>query len=96
MISGIVIFATVLAGGEGAETTPTPPWLGWTGIPMMETVPVMESGKSAFLVTGDEARNKEMCLPGGAPVTVKVELPRNWDRLMAERVSLFPVWTLGC
>lgn len=77
--------ASRIAGGECAETTPTPPWLGWTGIPMMETVPVMESGKSAFLVTGDEARNKEMCLPGGAPVTVKVELPRNWDRLMAER-----------
>lgn len=74
-----------IAKGEGAKKTSTPPWLKWTGIAAMETVPAMESGKSAFLVTGDEARNKEMCLPGGGTVTVKVELPRNWDRLMSER-----------
>ncbi len=74
-----------IARNEGSEKTATPPWLEWTGISGLETVPAMERGKSAFLVTGDEARNKEMCLPGGGFVTVKVELPRNWDRLMAER-----------
>ncbi len=78
-----------IAKNEDAEKTSTPPWLKWTGISAMKTVPTMESGKSAFLVTGDEARNKEMCLPVGGPVTVKVELPRNWNRLMAERDSAF-------
>ena len=77
--------STRIARSEGAEEAETPPWLEWTGIQAMETVPAMELGKSAFLVTGDEARNKEMCLPGGGSVTVKVELPKNWNRLMSER-----------
>ena len=38
-----------------------------------------------FLVSGDPARNKEMCLPGGDSVTIKLELPKAWDKLMAER-----------
>ena len=45
----------------------------------------MQEGKSIFLVTGDPTRNKEMCLPGGGSVTVKIELPAAWDALMAER-----------
>ena len=65
--------------------TPTPPWLGWTGLKEIETVPVMQDGKNVFLVTGDTARNKEMCLPGGGSVTVKIELPRDWDKLMKAR-----------
>lgn len=74
-----------IAGKEGASETATPPWLGWTGMEMMETVPAMSDGKSAFLVTGDRARNKEMCLPGGGFATVKIQLPKAWDKLMAER-----------
>ena len=45
----------------------------------------MAEGKSAFLVTGDKSRNKEMCLPGGGFATVKIQLPKAWDKLMAER-----------
>ena len=77
--------AAKIARAEGAKKTPTPPWLEWTGQKTMETVPAMQSGKNVFLVTGDAARNKEMCLPGGGSATVKIELPRDWDRLMAER-----------
>ena len=68
---------------EHAETTATPPWLAWTGKPRMETVPVMLPGKTALLITGDENRNKTMCVPGGGFATVKIELPRKWDELMA-------------
>ena len=74
-----------IARNEGAEETQTPPWLEWTGKERLETVPAMEKGKSAFLVTGDKARNKEMCLPGGGFTTIKIELPKTWDALMAER-----------
>ncbi len=74
-----------IARNERAEMTAAPPWLAWTGLSTMETVPAMEFGKSAFIVTGDESRNKEMCIPGGETVTIKVELPGNWDRLMADR-----------
>ena len=74
-----------IARDEGAAATPTPPWLEWTGLTEVETVPVMRTGKSAFLVTGDPARNKELCLPGGGMVTVKIVLPRKWDALLAIR-----------
>ena len=74
-----------IAQAEGAKSTPTPPWLAWTGLETLETVPTMQPGKSVFLVTGDAARNKTLCLPGGGSITVKLELPANWDALMAER-----------
>jgi len=74
-----------VARSEGAETTPAPPWLAWTGLAEIETVPAMQTGKNVFLVTGDPARNKEMCLPGGGFVTVKLDLPEAWDELLAER-----------
>lgn len=74
-----------IAREEGATETMTPPWLAWTGLETVETVPAMQMGKNVFLVTGDAARNKELCLPGGGSATVKVDLPAAWDRLMAER-----------
>ena len=51
----------------------------------MQTVPAIERGKSAFLVTGDPSRNKELCVPGGGFATIKIVLPKAWDSLMAER-----------
>ena len=74
-----------VARKEGAAETPTPPWLEWTGARSMETVPAMAEGKSAFLVTGDPSRNKELCIPGGGFATIKIQLPKAWDVLMAER-----------
>ena len=74
-----------IADAEGATETATPPWLAWTGLEKMETVPAMQDGKNIFLVTGDPARNKEMCLPGGGSATVKIELPKNWNALVAKR-----------
>lgn len=74
-----------ISSQEGAAATPTPPWLAWTGLETIETVPAMESGKSAFLVTGDPARNKVLCVPGGGFATVRVVLPKAWDELMEER-----------
>ena len=74
-----------VARSEGAELTETPPWLEWTGARSMETVPAMADGKSAFLVTGDPSRNKELCIPGGGFATIKIQLPKAWDVLMAER-----------
>ena len=74
-----------IARKEKANETPTPPWLEWTGTRSMETVPAMAEGKSAFLVTGDPSRNKELCIPGGGFATIKIQLPKAWDALMAER-----------
>ncbi|MCR5560567.1 MAG: hypothetical protein K6F58_01975 [Bacteroidales bacterium] len=48
------------------------------------TIPTMKRGMTAFLITGDAARNKVQTMPGGGYATVQIELPRNWDKLMAE------------
>ena len=74
-----------IAQTEGAAETPTPLWLQWTGKQQMQTVPVMQEGKTAMLITGDDNRNKTMCLPGGGFATVKIELPKNWDKLMEKK-----------
>ena len=73
-----------IARQENSRQTATPPWLKWTKIEKLETVPVMQVGKTALIITGDTNRNKTMCVPGGGFASVKIELPRNWDKLMAE------------
>lgn len=67
---------------ENAQTTPTPAWLAWTQHIQLDTVPVMELGKTALVVTGDDSRNKVMTVPGGAHATRKLQLPANWDALL--------------
>lgn len=75
-----------VAEAEGAEWTAVPPWLeGIAEGERIETVPAAAVGRTAFLVTGDAARNKFMTVPGGAFATVKIELPAAWDSLMAAR-----------
>lgn len=74
-----------IAREENAKEALTPPWLEWTGLKTIKSVETMKKGKNVFLVTGDAARNKEMCLPGGGSATVKINLPRAWDELMARR-----------
>jgi len=72
-----------LRTAENGAATAVPPWLAWTGLQTLETVPVMTRGKTAILLTGDANRNKTMCLPGGGYATIKIELPKNWDKLTA-------------
>lgn len=63
--------------------TPTPPWYDSSESEMM-TVPTMKQGMTAFIITGDSARNKVQTMPGGGYATIEIELPRNWNKLMAE------------
>lgn len=70
-----------LSREENAAETSAPPWLEWTGKQTIETVPVMEKGKTDILVTGDANRNKIMTVPGGQSATIKIELPENWNEL---------------
>ncbi len=79
-----------IARTEQAENTSTPMWLSWCEKKALQTVPAMQFGKSAFLVTGDKNRNKIMCLPGGAFTTIKITLPKNWNQLM-ERLGYKPL-----
>ena len=63
--------------------TPTPQWYDSPETEQM-TIPVMKKGMTAFLITGDAARNKVQTMPGGGYATIKIELPENWDSLMTE------------
>ena len=69
---------------EGASTTPTPVWYD-TPETEMVTIPTMKENMTAFLITGDDSRNKVQTMPGGGFETVQIELPRQWDKLMQER-----------
>ena len=68
---------------EGGKMTPTPAWYDSPESEQL-TIPTMQRGMTAFLITGDAARNKVQTMPGGGYATVPIELPRNWDALMAE------------
>ena len=68
---------------EGGKMTATPEWYDSPDAEQM-TIPTMKQGMTAFLVTGDAARNKVQTMPGGGYSTIKIELPANWDSLMAE------------
>lgn len=68
---------------EGGEMTPTPAWYDSPESEQM-TVPTMKRGMTAFIITGDSARNKVQTMPGGGYVTIKIELPSNWNKLMKE------------
>lgn len=68
---------------EGGKMTATPPWYDSSESEMM-TVPTMKQGMTAFIITGDSARNKVQTMPGGGYATIEIELPRNWNKLMDE------------
>ncbi len=74
---------------EHAAMTPTPPWYD-SGAQQISTVPTMQPGATAYLITGDAARNKVQIMPGGGSATVQIELPKNWDQLM-ERLGYEPL-----
>lgn len=68
---------------EEAEVTKVPSWYD-SDASEMKTVPTMKRGMTAFIITGDNARNKVQTMPGGGYASVKIELPDDWDALMGE------------
>lgn len=69
---------------ELAALTDTPAWLtGITDDQKMETIATMLKGQTPLLITGDTDRNKFQVMPGGGYVTIQIELPENWDALVA-------------
>ena len=64
---------------EAAETV-MPEWYDSPESTLV-TIPTMEKGATAFLVTGDASRNKIQTMPGGGFSTAKIELPAAWNKL---------------
>ena len=73
-----------IINSEGGETTSTPVWYD-TQAETMTTIPTMEKGTTAFLITGDASRNKVQTMPGGGFSTERIDLPATWDSLMATK-----------
>ena len=71
-------FAGYIRRTERPAMTPPAPWRDHPDDRQL-TIPVMKSGMTAFLITGDPARNKVQIMPGGGTATIKIELPENWD-----------------
>ncbi|MDY4967131.1 MAG: hypothetical protein SO094_02025 [Prevotella sp.] len=69
---------------ESGDETPTPVWYD-TKSETMTTVPTMQKGTTAFLVTGDSSRNKVQTMPGGGFSAISIDLPSNWDSLMSAK-----------
>ena len=69
---------------ESGDETPTPVWYD-TKSETMTTVPTMQKGTTAFLITGDSSRNKVQTMPGGGFSTISIDLPANWDSLMSAK-----------
>ncbi|MBQ7296991.1 MAG: hypothetical protein IJW80_01590, partial [Alistipes sp.] len=72
-----------LTRSEGASLTAPPVWHDTPETEIM-TVATMQEGMTAYLITGDESCNKVQTMPGGGFETIRIELPKAWDRLMAE------------
>lgn len=69
---------------EQAGLTDTPAWLkGIVDDGKIETIATMLKGQTPMLITGDTDRNKFQVMPGGGYVTMQIELPENWDELVA-------------
>ena len=73
-------YSAHLGRSEGAKMTKTPAWYD-SSEAEMNTVPTMKPGMTAFIITGDKARNKVQTMPGGGYASVIVELPKNWKEL---------------
>ncbi len=72
---------------EQAAMTPVPFWLRqlFPEVSEMMTVATMNAGQTPVLVCGDATRNKVQTMPGGGYATVEIELPYNWDELLAQK-----------
>jgi len=73
-----------IMNSEDGMETPTPEWYD-TEATTMITIPTMQKGATAFLVTGDASRNKVQTMPGGGFSTVAIDLPAAWNSLMAAK-----------
>ena len=77
-------YSAHLGKAEGAQVTATPAWYD-SPESEQKTIPTMRPGMTAFLITGDSARNKVQTMPGGGYASVQIELPRNWKTLLKEK-----------
>ena len=71
-----------IATEEKAELTPIPNWLSWIQQDKIQTIPVMTNDKTAIIIAGDSNKKNILTVPGSGMITIKIELPNNWNVLV--------------
>ena len=72
---------------EQAEMTSVPEWYAplFPDKKEIMTMATLSKGQTPILVAGENNGNKIQTMPGGGYATIDIELPYNWDSLMAEK-----------
>ena len=65
--------------------TPAPEWLrGVVPFETIDTTQTIEANTTGFVITGGDKTNQFQIMPGGDCCSFNVNLPRNWDSLVAK------------
>ena len=66
-------------------STPVPEWLqGVVPYDMIDTTQTIEANNTGFVITGGDSTSQFQIMPGGDTCSFNVNLPRNWDTLVAQ------------
>ncbi len=64
--------------------TPVPEWLReFVPFDIIDTTQTIESNNTGFVITGGNISSQIQIMPGGDTCSFNVNLPRNWDKLVA-------------
>jgi len=64
--------------------TPVPEWLkGVVPFETIDTTQTIEANNTGFVITGGDISSQAQIMPGGDTCSFNVNLPRNWDTLVA-------------
>ena len=66
------------------SATPSPQWLrGVVPFETIDTTQTISEGNTGFVITGGDVSSQIQIMPGGDCCSFNVNLPRNWDELVA-------------
>lgn len=66
------------------SATPSPQWLrGVVPFETIDTTQTISEGNTGFVITGGNVSSQIQIMPGGDCCSFNVNLPRNWDELVA-------------
>ena len=66
-------------------STPVPEWLqGVVPYDTIDTTQTIEANNTGFVITGGDSTSQFQIMPGGDTCSFNVNLPRNWDTLVAQ------------
>ncbi len=69
---------------SNVSSTPVPEWLaGVVPYDTIDTTQTISTGNTGFVITGGDKTSQFQIMPGGDGCSFNLNLPRNWDTLVA-------------